>query len=159
METAVQTAAANLPKDEEMLSLLRRIAENSEADRKLIRLRSYVIMIALSVFAVSIAVLCCVLIPKAAATLDNANKAACELNSVAKTLNQVDFAGMSESINELAEQGKYTLSAALGDVEASLEEMHRALNVISQFDVEGLNKSREDFAAIVEPMAKLFGKR
>lgn len=84
METAVQTAAANLPKDEEMLSLLRRIAENSEADRKLIRLRSYVIMIALSVFAVSIAVLCCVLIPKAAATLDNANKAACELNSVAK---------------------------------------------------------------------------
>ena len=53
METAVQTAAANLPKDEEMLSLLRRIAENSEADRKLIRLRSYVIMIALSVFAVT----------------------------------------------------------------------------------------------------------
>ena len=66
---------------------------------------------------------------------------------------------MSESINELAEQGKYTLSAALGDVEASLEEMHGALNVISQFDVESLNKSIEDFAAIVEPMAKLFGKR
>ena len=103
--------------------------------------------------------LCCVLIPKAAATLDNANKAACELNSVAKMLNQVDFAGMSESINELAEQGKYTLSAALGDVEASLEEMHRALNVVSQFDVESLNKSIGDFAAIVEPMAKLFGKR
>ena len=51
------------------------------------------------------------------------------------------------------------MSAALGDVEASLEEMHRALNVISQFDVESLNKSIGDFAAIVEPMAKLFGKR
>ena len=105
------------------------------------RLSAQAVLICAAIIALAVIALCAVLIPRATKTLRGIDAATEELNSVASTLNQVDFVGMSESISELTEQGKDTLSTALGDVEASLDSMQTALDNISKLDVDGLNQS------------------
>lgn len=158
METAPVTAAAPLPNDGEAIELLKKIAAASEAQSSAARWRrlsAQAVLICAAIVALAVAVL----IPRAVKTLGGIDAATEELNSVAATLNQVDFVGMSESISELTEQGKDTLNTALGDVEASLDSMHTALDNISKLDVDGLNQSIADLSAIVDPMARLFGKK
>lgn len=158
METAPVTAAAPLPNDGEAIELLKKIAAASEAQSSAARWRrlsAQAVLICAAIIALAVAVL----IPRAVKTLHGIDAATEELNSVAATLNQVDFVGMSESISELTEQGKATLNTALGDVETSLDSMHTALDNISKLDVDGLNQSIADLSAIVDPMARLFGKK
>lgn len=158
METAPVTTAAPLPNDGEAIELLKKIAAASEAQSSAARWRklsAQAVLICAAIIALAVAVL----IPRAVKTLRGIDAAAEELNSVAATLNQVDFVGMSESISELTEQGKDTLNTALGDVEASLDSMQTALDNISKLDVDGLNQSIADLSAIVDPMARLFGKK
>lgn len=158
METAPVTAAAPLPNDGEAIELLKKIAAASEVQSsaaKWRRLSAQAVLICAAIIALAVAVL----IPRAVKTLGGIDAATEELNSVAATLNQVDFVGMSESISELTEQGKDTLNTALGDVEASLDSMQTALDNISRLDVDGLNQSIADLSAIVDPMARLFGKK
>lgn len=162
METAPVTAEAPLPNDGEAIELLKKIAAASEVQSsaaKWRRLSAQAAFICAAIIALAAIVLCAVLIPRAAKTLRGIDAATEELNSVAATLNQVDFVGMSESISELTEQGKDTLSTALGDVEASLDSMQTALDNISRLDVDGLNQSIADLSAIVDPMARLFGRK
>lgn len=158
METAPVTAAAPLPNDGEAIELLKKIAAASEAQSSAAKWRKLSAQAVLSCAAI-IALAVAVLIPRAVKTLGGIDAATEELNSVAATLNQVDFVGMSESISELTEQGKDTLNTALGDVEASLDSMQTALDNISKLDVDGLNQSIADLSAIVDPMARLFGKK
>lgn len=158
METAPVTAAAPLPNDGEAIELLKKIAAASEAQSSAARWRrlsAQAVLICAAIVALAVAVL----IPRAVKTLGGIDAATEELNSVAATLNQVDFVGMSESISELTEQGKDTLNTALGDVETSLDSMQTALDNISKLDVDGLNQSIADLSAIVDPMARLFGKK
>lgn len=158
METAPVTAAAPLPNDGEAIELLKKIADASEAQSSAARWRklsAQAVLICAAIIALAVAVL----IPRTVKTLGGIDAATEELNSVAATLNQVDFVGMSESISELTEQGKDTLNTALGDVEASLDSMQTALDNISKLDVDGLNQSIADLSAIVDPMARLFGKK
>ncbi len=158
METAPVTAAAPLPNDGEAIELLKKIAAASEAQSSAARWRklsAQAVLICAAIIALAVAVL----IPRAVKTLGGIDAATEELNSVASTLNQVDFVGMSESISELTEQGKDTLNTALGDVEASLDSMQTALDNISKLDVDGLNQSIADLSAIVDPMARLFGRK
>lgn len=158
METAPVTAAAPLPNDGEAIELLKKIAAASEAQSSAARWRklsAQAVLICAAIIALAVAVL----IPRAVKTLGGIDAATEELNSVAATLNQVDFVGMSESISELTEQGKDTLSTALGDVETSLDSMQTALDNISKLDVDGLNQSIADLSAIVDPMARLFGRK
>ena len=158
METAPVTAAAPLPNDGEAIELLKKIAAASEVQSSAARWRKLSAQ-AVLICAATIALAVAVLIPRAVKTLHGIDAATEELNSVASTLNQVDFVGMSESISELTEQGKDTLNTALGDVEASLDSMQTALDNISKLDVDGLNQSIADLSAIVDPMARLFGKK
>lgn len=158
METAPVTTAAPLPNGGEAIELLKKIAAASEAQSSAARWRrlsAQAVLICAAIIALAVAVL----IPRAVKTLGGIDAATEELNSVAATLNQVDFVGMSESISELTEQGKDTLNTALGDVEASLDSMQTALDNISKLDVDGLNQSIADLSAIVDPMARLFGKK
>ena len=158
METAPVTAAAPLPNDGEAIELLKKIADASEAQSSAARWRklsAQAVLVCAAIIALAVAVL----IPRAVKTLGGIDAATEELNSVAATLNQVDFVGMSESISELTEQGKDTLNTALGDVETSLDSMQTALDNISRLDVDGLNQSIADLSAIVDPMARLFGKK
>ncbi len=162
METAPVTAQAPLPNDGEAIELLKKIAAASEAQSsaaKWRRLSAQAVLVCAAIIALAAIVLCAVLIPRATKTLRGIDAATEELNSVAATLNQVDFVGMSESITELTEQGKDTLNTALGDVEASLDSMQTALDNISRLDVDGLNQSIADLSAIVDPMARLFGRK
>lgn len=162
METAPVTAAAPLPNGGETIELLKKIADASEAQSsaaKWRRLSAQAVLICAAIVALAVIALCAVLIPRAVKTLGGIDAATEELNNVAATLNQVDFVGMSESISELTEQGKDTLNTALGDVEASLDSMQTALDNISRLDVDGLNQSIADLSAIVDPMARLFGRK
>lgn len=162
METAPVTAQAPLPNDGEAIELLKKIAAASEAQSsaaKWRRLSAQAVLACAAIIALAAIVLCAVLIPRATKTLRGIDAATEKLNSVAATLNQVDFVGMSESISELTEQGKDTLNTALGDVEASLDSMQTALDNISRLDVDGLNQSIADLSAIVDPMARLFGRK
>ena len=156
------TAAAPLPNDGEAIELLKKIADASEAQSSAARWRklsAQAVLICAAIIALAVIALCAVLIPRTVKTLGGIDAATEELNSVAATLNQVDFVGMSESISELTEQGKDTLNTALGDVEASLDSMQTALDNISRLDVDGLNQSIADLSAIVDPMARLFGRK
>ena len=162
METAPVTAQAPLPNDGEAIELLKQIAAASEAQSsaaKWRRLSAQAVLVCAAIIALAAIVLCAGLRPRATKTLRGIDAATEELNSVASTLNQVDFVGMSESISELTEQGKDTLNTALGDVEASLDSMQTALDNISRLDVDGLNQSIADLSAIVDPMARLFGRK
>lgn len=146
----------------ETTELLKRIAAASEAQSQTARWRrlcAQTVTACAVLIALAVVVLCAVLIPRAAKTLGGIDAATDGLNAVAATLNQVDFVGMSQSIAELTEQGKDTLNTALEDVEASLGSMQTALDNVSRLDVDGLNQSIADLGAIVEPMARLFGKR
>lgn len=162
METAPVTAATPLPNDGEAIELLKKIADASEAQSSAARWRrlsAQAVLVCAAIIALAAIVLCAVLIPRVTKTLRGIDAATEELNSVAATLNQVDFVGMSESISELTEQSKDTLNTALGDVEASLDSMQTALDNISKLDVDGLNQSIADLSAIVDPMARLFGRK
>ena len=105
METAPVTAAAPLPNDGEAIELLKKIAAASEAQSsaaKWRRLSAQAVFICAAIVALAAIVLCAVLIPRVTKTLRGIDAATEELNSVAATLNQVDFVGMSESIADLS---------------------------------------------------------
>lgn len=138
----------------EQVELLRQIAASSEVRTRAARIAAA----AVGLIAIAVIIACMVLIPRSIAALDSIEQAATELNEVMTTLEQVDFVGMSQSINELTEQGKNAIASALTSVEGALEDMQSALDTVSQFDVDGLNASIADFSALVSPLAKLFGR-
>ncbi len=139
----------------EQVTLLRQIAASNKARTTAARITAAAAVL----IAVAIAVACMVLIPRMISALDSIDAAANELNDVASTLDEVDFAGMAQGINDLTEQGKTAIDSALTSIEDALEDMQGALDTVAQFDVEGLNKSIADFSALVSPLAKLFGGR
>lgn len=138
----------------EQVELLRQIAASSEVRTRAARIAAA----AVGLIAIAVIIACMVLIPRSIAALDSIEQTATELNEVVSTLEQVDFVGMSQSINELTEQGKNAIASALTSVEGALEDMQSALDTVSQFDVDGLNASIADFSALVSPLAKLFGR-
>lgn len=138
----------------EQVELLRQIAASSKVRTR----AAHIAAAAVGLIAIAVIIACMVLIPRSIAALGSIEQAATELNEVVSTLEQVDFVGMSQSINELTEQGKNAIASALTSVEGALEDMQSALDTVSQFDVDGLNASIADFSALVSPLAKLFGR-
>lgn len=163
METVTEAVKnAEISTEPSQTELLKKIAAASEVQSQAAEAKKLcykVCMIAAAVIAAAVIITCAVLIPRVSSSLNQIDSAVEELSGVATTLNQVDFVGMGESINELTELGKTSITTALEDVQSALENMNTAIDNISQLDVEGLNDSIENLSAIVEPMAKLFGKR
>ena len=67
-----------------------------------------------------------------------------ELETVSSDLAQADLSGMLEHVDSLAQ--------------TSEEGMAEALEKISALDIESLNEAIRDLQAVVEPMARLFGR-
>ena len=83
--------------------------------------------------------------PRVTTLMDN-------LDQISADIQAMDLPGMSESVTELATEGTAGINTALEDVS-------RAIGVLEKLDIEGLNKSISDLGAVVQPLAKLFGKK
>ena len=85
-----------------------------------------------------------VLLPQVLHTLEQMNAVMTELETVSSDLAQADLSGMLEHVDSLAQ--------------TSEEGMAEALEKISALDIESLNEAIRDLQAVVEPMARLFGR-
>ncbi|MEA5060647.1 MAG: hypothetical protein VB049_11560 [Candidatus Pelethousia sp.] len=84
--------------------------------------------------------------------LPGVNQLVSKLTVVADNLEKIDITYMTESVTNLAVTGTE-------GIETALEQVSTALNTINRLDIDTLNQSIADLGAVVEPMAKLFGKR
>lgn len=83
--------------------------------------------------------------------LNSAESTFTQLNMIATDINEADLPGMFGEINTLVQDGQAAASTAATGLED-------ALNKIESLDIETLNKTIRDFAAVVEPLSKLFGR-
>ena len=68
-----------------------------------------------------------------------------KLNTVSGSLAEVDFVGLAEDVGTLATAAQTSLT--------------EAMEAIDELDIEGLNSAIHDLQTIIEPLAKLFGKK
>lgn len=74
-----------------------------------------------------------------------------DLDQVAKSLQEVDFAQLAENVNEMVDQSGEAMTDAM-------KQMDEALQAVEALDIEGLNAGISRFNSVVEPLARLFGK-
>ena len=134
---------------------LEQLAKDVEKTRKYNRTQARMSVIRTAASVITLVLVCYFLIslmPKVNDVVSNANAAVSKANEVIADVEALDLEGMTSSITALAEQGTVGIGTALKDVS-------RALSVVEKLDIEGLNSSIQDLGTIVEPMAKLFGKK
>lgn len=85
-----------------------------------------------------------ILMPKVLHTFEQMNTVMEELEMVSEELAEADIAGMLDNVDSLVRSG-----------EAGMEE---AVGKIARLDIESLNEAIRDLQAVVEPLARLFGK-
>lgn len=84
-------------------------------------------------------------------TLTKVNEAANALSDVAIELNEADITGMLAEVETLVADAEVAVVAATETMEGSLA-------VIEGVELDTLNAAIEDFASVVEPLARLFGR-
>ena len=80
------------------------------------------------------------------------------LDTISQNLADVDIAKMSQNINTLTEKTSEGIDTLLGEAAITLGEASKTLSSLNELDIEKLNQSIDDLAAIVDPLAKLFGR-
>lgn len=83
--------------------------------------------------------------------LNSAESTFTQLDMIATDINEADLPGMFDEINTLVQDGQAAASTAATGVEDALAR-------IEKLDIETLNKTIQDFAAVVEPLSRLFGR-
>jgi len=93
-----------------------------------------------------LAVIICglVLMPKLLDTFEQIDMVMTNLEDVSAELAEADLAGMLEEVSTL-----------VGDSQAGVSD---AINKISTLDIDTMNEAIQDLKAVVEPLAKLFGR-
>ena len=158
MYSETDTLAPERPAPEKLLS---EIAENSRAQLENYRKQLFftrVCAIALAAILLVSLISAVLVVPKAVRALD-------ELHTVAGRLEALDIEALLDDIDRLLETLKPVakrldpLMGDLGDtVLAAQRDMEEALKAIESIDIETLNKAIADLSAIVEPLARLFGR-
>ena len=97
-------------------------------------------------------IMCLAMVGSALYVLPGVSELVDKLNVVVSNLEQIDINLMTESVTNLAVSGTEGIETALVQVSSALENINR-------LDIDSLNKSIADLGAVVEPMAKLFGRR
>jgi len=143
MEKQLDTVAL----EQEQTKLARRSARYERVQMYLAWLRT------LAVVAVAVIVILAVmrLGPQITDTLNQANAAVGSLNAVAAELTELDISGMFGEMEGLMGQAEEAVGAATETMEGSLA-------VIEGIDLKTLNEAINDFASVVEPLARLFGR-
>ena len=158
MYSETDTLSPERPSPEKLLS---EIAENSRAQLENSRKQLFftrVCAIALAAILLVSLISAVLVVPKAVRALD-------ELHTVAGRLEALDIEALLDDIDRLLETLKPVakrldpLMGDLGDtVLAAQRDMEEALKAIESIDIETLNKAIADLSAIVEPLARLFGR-
>ena len=86
--------------------------------------------------------------------MPRASAALAQVDAVVGELASVDFAGMAERVDALVAQS----SASMEELDTGLADLHRALAVLEGVDLQSLNESIASLSAILEPLARLFGR-
>jgi ABC-type transporter Mla subunit MlaD len=112
------------------------------------------VIVSVLIFVLALAVV--VLIAKVNTTLDNANAAIGEITALSSELNNVleetKLAEILGNANDLIVQSGESLSEAMTSVD-------EALGKVEEIDIDSLNEAITDLKSVVEPLAKLFGKK
>ena len=133
---------------EQMLSTTQ--AEELSAIRQSCKARqryAQIQMIALVAMAAGVIAFVLLLMPRASAAL-------AQVDAVVGELASVDFAGMAERVDALVAQS----SPSMEGLDTGLADLHRALAVLEGVDLQSLNESIASLSAILEPLARLFGR-
>ena len=108
-------------------------------------------MIALVAMAAVVIAFVLLLMPRASAAL-------AQVDAVVGELASVDFAGMAERVDALVAQSSASMEEAMEGLDTGLADLHRALAVLEGVDLQSLNESIASLSAILEPLARLFGR-
>lgn len=133
--------------DHELLVLMAKKSAATARDQKLT-------MIACAALGVIFAVALVILVPKAIITLNQVNDLTDQAN---ESLAEVD--GLVSTADTTLQDIDTMVNNANGIVLDNSENITAAVEKLSNIDFEGLNESIEDLHAIIEPIAKLFGKK
>ena len=152
----------SLPAGEETLALLRRIAEDAEEQKRHARKASLAARIQMGCMAgilLALIVVIVSVVPRLHATLDMVDTGLEQLNQITATLAEVDFITMGNSITALAVNGSDSLTAAMAELQPTMLGVRAAIATVAGIDVNSLNDSISSLSAILEPMARFFGKK
>ena len=105
----------------------------------------------IALVAMAAVVIAFVLMPRASAAL-------AQVDAVVGELASVDFAGMAERVDALVAQSSASMEEAMEGLDTGLADLHRALAVLEGVDLQSLNESIASLSAILEPLARLFGR-
>ena len=114
---------------------------------------SRIASIALVAMAAILLVSCILIVPRALSTLNQLNRLMDDANVIMENANTTlgNFDEMSSEITSAAE-------GINGLVEENSEVLTESVNKMNSIDFEGLNSAIADLQAVVEPMARFFGK-
>ena len=139
----------------ESVQLLKELLEETKEEKKYLKKQlrtTWIICIVMTVIAAAVFIFLFTLLPKLTVALDNLNVLETDLQTITAELKEADISGTVTSVQSLAE----STSKLVNDCSESLTE---AIAKLNSFDVEGLNRAIEDLTSVVEPLAKLFGKK
>lgn len=119
----------------------------------------------------AVAALCCIavlvtvvsLLPKLQTIAQQADAVIADVQQVSSQLAQADWEGLVADLEEVSRQlAQADLGGIAEDVSAlvtsSQSGVEETLEKLNSIDLETLNKAIADLAAVVQPMAKLFGR-
>ncbi len=81
-----------------------------------------------------------------------AEQAATTLTTIATEVQAADLPALINEVNQLVKQGDQAMAAAT-------ETMTGTFDAVQSLNIEELNEAISDFAAVVEPLSRLFGKK
>ncbi len=84
--------------------------------------------------------------------LNDAQRTFQSLNTLSTQIEQANIPAMFDNVEMLVQNAQQTMADATGGVD-------QAIKKIDEVDIDTLNKAIADLAAVVEPIAKLFGGR
>lgn len=134
--------------EETVVALLKEIREENEKQRKYMRrllhfmqatVLAVVILIVLAAGSIAS------VLPRLNEVSRQTEEVIANLEVVTGQLAEADLASMIENVNTLVVSSESGMQEALGKIDA--------------INLEALNQSIEDFSAVVEPLARLFGKK
>ncbi len=132
-----------------MESRLEELLKKQEKQLKITRLSGFAVL----ALAVALIIACVILVPKAVSTMHQMEVLAEEASALMENANNT-----LEGIDEMSAEIKTAADGINGLVEDNSSVLTESMTKLNSIDFEGLNKAITDLGAVVEPMAKFFGK-
>ena len=146
----------------EVMAILKDIQENEQREMKYAKKQAKVA----SIISIVACILAIVVIGVVFTLLPKINALVVQATTTIESVDTIlgDTRNVVTNLNTVTDDlSKVDMSSLLGDVSGLVESTESslgdAMTKINAIDIEGLNTAIEDLGAIVEPMAKLFGKR